>query len=213
MEPNGIEKYIKDVLKDKHIEPSAKARERLINALNTDVKQKRKPWFYYAVAAFLVLGLCFTGFQMFTKNLDIEQPIKVTIKEELPTSNDLEKRIKTPNSIEDTIENKTNRIELVVNNKQSQKSILASNEHVNRTLENSDNKTTANDVVNRIYEFEVKTSKDSLINVSRVAELLIETDAINNKLNKQFPYVTPKELLAVVEGDSTKGILKMTKKK
>ena len=42
MEPNNIEKLIQDNFKDRSIEPSAQARERLIVALNTKPKKKKK---------------------------------------------------------------------------------------------------------------------------------------------------------------------------
>ncbi|WP_405571695.1 hypothetical protein [Winogradskyella sp. Asnod2-B02-A] len=96
MEPDNIEKLIQDNFKDRSIEPSSQARERLIVALNTEPKKKKKLWINYAVAASLVLGLLFVGSKLLFKDGVVEQPVEISFEKELPkdTQNEI-----TPNLI------------------------------------------------------------------------------------------------------------------
>jgi hypothetical protein len=84
MEPNRIEKLIKNTINERRIEPSADARTRLIEALNSKPKKKKKLWIRYGIAASIVFLLCFVGGRSLMKNVVLEQPLDVTFQKDIP---------------------------------------------------------------------------------------------------------------------------------
>ncbi|WP_178985470.1 hypothetical protein [Winogradskyella helgolandensis] len=100
MEPNNIEKLVQDNFKDRSIEPSAQARERLIVALNTKPKNNKKLWIHYAVAASLVLGLIFVGGKFLFNVGGVEQAPEISYEKDIP------KEIQEQNSPDSIDQNK-----------------------------------------------------------------------------------------------------------
>lgn len=68
MEPNKIEKHIKKVLKDREITPSKLAWESISKELNSDIKPSKKGFYWYGIAASVLIIITFSLF--FSKEKD-----------------------------------------------------------------------------------------------------------------------------------------------
>jgi hypothetical protein len=202
MEPNRIEKLIKNTINERRIEPSADARTRLIEALNSKPKKKKKLWIRYGIAASIVFLLCFVGGRSLMKNVVLEQPLDVTFQKDIP---DTKQEVKPVNAIiskqiideQPTSTQKFNS----KSNRPVNKAIVAANQtdekHLNIKIKNQSNGLSENPQL----EFEKRPTliKDA----SLVSEVVIEKDTLHKKIEQRFPYVTPEVLLLAVEGDSS----------
>ena len=211
MEPDNIEKIIQDNFKKREIKPSSEARERLIVALNTPPKKKKKLWLRYAVAASLLLGLFLAGSQFVLKTEDTIEPLKVgydnetsketpVIKEDVvPQSNSsINNAIVLDTEIDsESIETKKDEQESVINTKvKTSKQQLALEVLPAKTKDD---------------ELPVKDSINQNLNENLIKTEPSEKLAINDSPT-QFQYITAEQLLQITRIDSTIELRKNIKK-
>ncbi|WP_418636889.1 hypothetical protein [Winogradskyella sp.] len=192
MEPNNIEKLIQDNFKDRSIEPSSEARERLIMALNTKPKKKKKLWLNYAVAASLVLGLFFVGGKLLFNQGVVEQPIEIGFEKELPEEIQQQK---LPDSVDETkaivLEEPQDSNEELNIKKQSK--VVSSPKGIGAK--------------NKIVKQDIQTDEDVKLPTEN-STIIIEKDLVKPKETedlavvkspKQFQYITAEQLLESTE--------------
>ncbi|WP_179377209.1 hypothetical protein [Winogradskyella wichelsiae] len=196
MELNNIENLIKENFKDRSIKPSSEARNRLIVALNTKPKKKKKLWLNYAVVASFIIGLFLVGSQFFLKNQDIEQPVKIGFEKNKP-------QLKQ----NDALDLKDQNNAIVLEEQQELKPIKTRIEK-EKLISNSKGKTLKQELVQEEFPFQKK--QDFLVE-NRV-KLFKEKDSIkeegverlaNDSKIKPFQYITAEKLLQVTMADSS----------
>ena len=215
MEQNNIEKFVKKVLKERSIEPTPEARERLIEALNSSgQKKKRMLWANYAVAASIVLTLLFLGGRYMLNTPNNVESIKVTIQEDIPEpiqdhaiSPSMDSTIKAVNIEVKPNANKAALTQLKeVSNTEIADAIVISNELEKRAFRKEINNLSHED--NR---FPIKTI--TAISENKIDTLLLpQNDTIQKKLHSRFMYITPEQLLSSVETDSSQQLQQGVKK-
>ena len=203
MEPNNIEKLIKATIKERSIEPSADARNRLIEALNSKPKKKKKLWARYGIAVSIVFLLCFVGGRLLMKNVIVEDPIEVTFQKDIPESKKEDKLdnaiistqiIEEPSISSHKINSKSNR--------PSNKAIVTAT-HAEEKHLNTEIKKNQSNALKEKPELEFVSSPILSKDAIKVSEVVIRKDTIAKKIEQLFPFVTPEALLAAVEGDSS----------
>ncbi|WP_179353607.1 hypothetical protein [Winogradskyella vidalii] len=196
MEPDNIEKIIQDNFKEREIAPSSEARERLIVALNTKPKKKRKMWLHYAVAASVLLGLFFVGSQFVLKTENNEQPLQIGYDNDTSEETDEVKHNVTP-------EPKVIKEVLVFETEEDSRSPLQSKKEEQHPTLNSNvtpSKQQLAETSNRIQAKKESLPVEEFIDKSATDEQMItdnkEQLANANTLN-QTPYITVEELLQI----------------
>lgn len=197
MEPNNIEQLVKTTFDDRHIEPSSNARERLVDALNSESKTKRAIWWRYAVAASIVLVLCMVGGKIFFEKNEATVPDQVVdekeipqIKSEEPVMTDEQSDLQL--SLEENISKETPsvvppKINTIASKTKTEKTVADQSEDHPKLM----------DVL-----------KKETIGVESIAKI----DSIKMSIPEQFMYVTPEDLLAATVGDSTPQLIQNTKR-
>lgn len=196
MAQNSLEDYIKNTLDEKHIKPSDQARERLSSLLlETESKKKKRPWYYWSVAASIVLGLIFVGTQLFNEQeSNTVSPIKVTFEKPIPAD-------KIEESIPNKIETQISAIEdsQITESKTNVKPI-------SKPLKSTYSKAKSKDFEKRLITQnpETVTNQKAVLKEqeNRIVEQSIQLDS-NPSINQQQEiYITPEALLAAVSKDS-----------
>ena len=203
MEPNNIEKLIQDNFKDRSIEPSAQARERLIVALNTKPKKKKKLWINYAVAASLILGLLFVGGKLLFNGGVVEQPIEISFEKELP-------KIQQEKTTDLVNQNNVIGVEEQQDFKQETQTIKQS-----KVVSNSKGKVSKNEIVKQ----ELKINKEDELQIENPTVIIEknlvkvkETEGISEvKSSNQFQYITAEQLLESARKDSSLNLIQNKK--
>jgi hypothetical protein len=203
MEPNNIEKLIQDNFKDRSIEPSAQARERLIVALNTKPKKKKKLWINYAVAASLILGLLFVGGKLLFNGGVVEQPIEISFDKELP-------KIQQEKTTDLVNQNNVIGVEEQQDFKQETQTIKQS-----KVVSNSKGKVSKNEIVKQ----ELQTNKEDELQIENPTVIIEknlvkvkETEGISEvKSSNQFQYITAEQLLESARKDSSLNLIQNKK--
>ena len=203
MEPNNIEKLIQDNFKDRSIEPSAQARERLIVALNTKPKKKKKLWINYAVAASLILGLLFVGGKILFNGGVVEQPIEISFEKELP-------EIQQEKTTDLVNQNNVIAVEEQQDFKQETQTIKQS-----KVVSNSKGKVSKNEIVKQ----ELQTNKEDELQIENPTVIIEknlvkvkETEGIAEvKSSNQFQYITAEQLLESARKDSSLNLIQNKK--
>ena len=196
MEPDNIEKLIQDNFKDRSIEPSSQARERLIVALNNEPKKKKKLWINYAVAASLVLGLLFVGGKLLFKDGVVEQPIEISFEKELPkdTQNEI-----TPNPIK-----QNNALALEDQQDSNHKTeIKKRSKMVSNSKELKSKNKVAEQNLQTNKEDELQIENPTTIIEKELAKSKETEDIAVIKLPKPFEYITAEQLLESAGKDSS----------
>ncbi|WP_282030893.1 hypothetical protein [Winogradskyella eximia] len=203
MEPNNIEKLIQDNFKDRSIEPSAQARERLIVALNTKPKKKKNLWINYAVAASLILGLLFVGGKILFNGGVVEQPIEISFDKELP-------KIQQEKTTDLVNQNNVIAVEEQQDFKQETQTIKQS-----KVVSNSKGKVSKNEIVKQ----ELQTNKEDELQIENPTVIIEknlvkvkETEGISEvKSSNQFQYITAEQLLESARKDSSLNLIQNKK--
>ena len=206
MEQNNLEDLIKTTLDQRNIKPSPEAKERLINVLNSKPRKKPVLWFRYGIAASIVFLLFFVLGKLILKNDNINQLNRVTIQKETPEL----KEDKEP------IFYKENKIVsgdqpiLIYNNKTQPKdssSVLYSdNSNINIPSQNSlkHKEDVPLEVPQEIHrEFEEVVSNFKSQNEAIVLENKSLNDSTQLKTTNVFTYISPENLLAVTQSDTS----------
>lgn len=196
MEPDNVEKIIKDTFKEREIAPSSEARERLIVTLNTKPKKKRKLWLRYAVAASLLLGFFFVGSQFVLKTDSNEQPLQLGYDNEISVETDEVKQNVTPEPkltkevlVSETEEDSRNTVQ---SKKEEQQPILNSNVTPSKQqLAETSNRIQAKKESLPVVEFIDKSATDEQM-ITDSKEQLANANTLN-----QTPYITAEELLQI----------------
>ncbi|WP_225037153.1 hypothetical protein [Winogradskyella sp. SM1960] len=194
MEPDNVEKIIKNTFKEREISPSSEARERLIVALNTKPKKKRKLWLRYAVAASLLLGFFVVGSQFVLKTDSNEQPLQIGYDNETSVEPDEVNQNVTPKPkitkevlVSETEEDSRNTVQ---SKKEEQQPILNSKvKPSNQQLAEASNGIKAKKESLSVEELNDKSATDELKTTDNKEQL-----ANANTLNP-MPYITAEELL------------------
>lgn len=200
MEYDNTEDLIKEIIGNREITPSDNARERLIEALNAKQKKKRMVWLPYAVAASIILMLCFVGAKMMFGSLDDEAPIQKIVNEE-PQQPINEQPTNIEDKLTQTKEEESNKI---VEVEESEKlPLITAKKSVSQIKEES------------LISREEKDNKLVVLEENR--DVVKKPDTLNRKLPKHFIYITAEDLLASTATDSSslklKGTLKKTTEK
>ena len=215
MEQNNIEKFVKKVLKERSIEPTPEARERLIEALNSSgQKKKRTLWANYVIAASIVLVLLFMGGRYILNTPDNVESIEVTIQEDTPepiqdhtispitdsTIDAVNIEVK-PNANNDTLTQLKE-----IPNTETTDAIV-----VSHALEKRAFRKEINNLSHEDNRFPIKTI--TAISENKTDTLLLpQNDTIQKKPHSRFMYITPEQLLSSVETDSSPQLQQGVKK-
>ncbi|REE07890.1 hypothetical protein DFQ09_11084 [Winogradskyella pacifica] len=204
MEPNNIEKLIQDNFKDRHIEPSSQARERLIIALNSKPKKKKKLWIHYAVAASLVLGLIFVGGTFLFHEGVEKQAIEISYEKDVP------KETQQQHTSDSVNHNKAIVLEAQQDSEQEPKIRkqfkIASN--LNETV--SKNTVTKQDI-ETTEEAKLLTENSTIVIDKDLVKAKESEDIAVIKSPQQFQYITAEELLASTGKDSSLNLIQNKK--
>ncbi|WP_299521647.1 hypothetical protein [Winogradskyella sp.] len=84
MERDNTEDLIKEIINNREITPTDKARERLIAALNSKRKEKKVIWLRYAIAASIVVTLCYVGAKMMLERINESEPTPKIVNDNKP---------------------------------------------------------------------------------------------------------------------------------
>lgn len=219
MAPNKFEKHIKDQLQGREIKPSTDAWNKLSEQLEEVQKPKKKPYFWYAVAASLVGILLVSTFyfnlenQMVNPNIQVvTTPEKVTEKKE-DTTND-EKEV-NPFQLVEAEEIEQN---LIIEKAEEPNEIVATNEVLVLAEQRSDvydemdhNIKTPEDVINsKILEVvaqadQLEQQNDALTEVEVDSLLrMAQQEILNDKLFRSDRSVDAMALLSEVEDELDK---------
>lgn len=200
MEYDKTEELIKEIIGSREITPSDNARERLIEALNTKQKKRRIVWLPYAVAASIILMLCFVGAKMMFGSLDDEAPIQKIVNEE-PQQPINEQPTIIEDKLTQTKEEESNKIVAV---KESKKLPIT-------TAKTSVPLTKEEPLIPK------EENNNKLVVVEENRDVVKRLDTLNRKLPKNFIYITAEDLLASTATDSSSlrlnGTLKKTTEK
>jgi hypothetical protein len=200
MEQNNIEKLVKEAIKDRSVEPSMQARERLITALNSEPKKKKRLWIYYASAAAVLILLYVIGARLQNENLDSEILPEITFQKE---------EVKT-NTHKTKSEDNTFLSEIFNDEVSNQSNIKRSNKiQINKgslaeikTRKNVKSITISDSLAqNQLLAYKTNTTKKELEN--SVVKASNEIDTTSKKMEKAYSFITPERLLAEVETDSS----------
>jgi hypothetical protein len=200
MEQHNIEKLIKEAIKDRSIEPSKQARERLITALNSEPKKKKHRWIYYASAAAVLILLYVVGSQVQNENLDSEKlPEIIVQKEELDSNTNKEKQKDNaiqPENLNDKIT--SNSDDKSLNKNQINRGSIAEGKTIKNTMATRISESLAE---NNLLVSKLNTTENDVENT--VEKASNDLDTSSKTLQKSFSFITPEHLLAEVETDSS----------
>ncbi|RCW92784.1 hypothetical protein [Winogradskyella arenosi] len=196
MELDNIEKLIQDNFESREIKPSLEAKERLIIALNTNLKKKKKMWLHYAVAASLLLGLLLTGSQFLLNTENPVEPLRSgtnlkIVEETRGEDNDVSESHIVTNAIDTVKKVDLEPVTTTVNVRRS-KSMAKVLKHQPVT-----------------EELPVKTSSESQpnehTNLQNENLVKVESNESQSKMNSQesFQYITADQLLQIATTDNT----------
>ncbi len=200
MEPNNIEEFVKTSLKESEIIPSAEARERLIAALNGKPKKKKTTWLYYGIAASIVLFFSLLGVHLLSNNLDVEQPVQITIENH-------KSDIKPENVLVDQEIKKQEDSDKFKVSPSSNEHVVTHKNAKNITQINSEIYKDSSKPIRKANELVLKLPINSVDSSGVVAKSEIRTDTAEKEPLKRFSYITAKELMATVANDSTTKLL------
>lgn len=200
MEQHNIEKLVKEAIKDRNIEPSLQARERLITALNSEPKKKKHVWIYYALVAAVLILLYIVGSQVQNENLNPEVRPEITFEKY-----EVESNAKKTQPEDYTIQTEVSNNEVAHQSKDKASNKLQINKVAideGKTVK-SDITTTISDslVDNQLLAHKTNSIKNALQNT--VVNASNEIDSTSNMLKKAYAFITPEHLLAEVETDSS----------
>ena len=204
MEHNNIEKLVKEAIKNRSVEPSMQARERLIKALNFELKKKKRLWIYYASAAAVLILLYVVGTRVQNENLDSEILPEITF----------EKEGVKPNSNKPKQEDYTIQSEVLKDEVAHQSKVKSTNKvQVNKgfIVEGKTRKnvitTTISDSLaeNQLLAYKTSITKSEIKNT--VVKAPNDIDTKSKYLNEASSFITPEHLLAAVESDSSSRLL------
>lgn len=174
MEPNKIEQQIKNKLEGRTIQPSVRSWDRLDAMLSVEEKPKKKPFFWYYVAAslFFIFGMTYWLTNQNSTKVIPQNTIVTTEGEDALESFEEE------NSIENKVEMNSNLIEDI---KQNHNSVIVYNKFGKEAKRQIENKQITQK--NEVFE-----------------NNLVEPFA-NNPEPKTHKFVSPEKLLASVENN------------
>jgi hypothetical protein len=200
MEYDNTEDLIKEIIGNREIAPSDHARERLIEALNTKQKKKRVIWLPYAVAASIILMLCFVGAKMMFGSYNDKAPIQKIVNEESQQPINEQPTI-IEDKLAETKEEESNKI--IVVKESEELPITAAKTNVTQIKDDP--------LISKAED------NNKLVVVEENRDVVKKPDTLSRKLPKNFIYITAEDLLASTAADSSSlklnGTLKKTTEK
>ena len=201
MERDNIEDFIKEVIGNREINPSDDARERLIDALNTKQKSKKVIWLRYAVAASIVVTLCYVGAKMMLERVNESEPIPQIVNDDVPLPID-QKPIIIKKELEANVIDSFNDVvtikEVKKNQKPKVKAVTVKTKIKQDKLPIQDKEMLA-------------STKSELLQPKN--ETVLKVDSAITVLPNQFIYITAEDLLASLTTDSSSLKLNKNQKK
>ncbi|WP_179320025.1 hypothetical protein [Winogradskyella helgolandensis] len=204
MEPNNIEKLIQDNFKDRSIEPSAQARERLIVALSTKPKNNKKLWIHYAAAASLVLGLIFVGGKFLLNEGVEKQATEISFEKDVPNETQQQN---TPDYV---IQNKAIVLETQQESKQEPE-IRKQSKVTSNLKETVSKKIVAKQDIETTEEVNLLLENSTIVIDKDLVKVKESEDIAVIKSPQQFQYITAEELLESTGKDHSLNLIQNKK--